>query len=116
MAHARDRIVPSISGAAGGDLRSAGGRSPPGVLSRGSGYAERRRTRLTELEPLSQRAEDVDQVVDLFIRVGGRDLDPEANLVLRHQRVGRHRGVDPFVEQVAADLVDLVVIGQRAPR
>ena len=32
---------------------------------------------LTKLESVTHRAEDLDQVVDLFIRVRGGDLDPE---------------------------------------
>ena len=51
--------------------------------------------------------------VDLLIGVRRRHLYPEADLVAGHQRVRRHRHIDPAVEQLPAHLVDVVRVGER---
>src|SRR3990170_5367837 len=65
-----------------------------------------------ELEPLVQLAEHAAERVDLLVVVGGRDLDPEADLVLRDEWVRGHGDVDPAVEEVAAHRVDVPVVGE----
>jgi hypothetical protein len=52
-------------------------------------------------------------MLDLLVGVGRCDLYAEPDFVLRHERVGGHRGVDAFAEQVSADLVDLIVVDER---
>ena len=61
----------------------------------------------------AQRSEDGDEVVDVLACVRSRELDPEAHLVFRHERVGRDRDVDAVFEQISSNLVDLVVVGER---
>ena len=65
---------------------------------------------MLEFEAFVDLAEDLAQPVDLLVGVRGGDLDAEADLVLRHERIGRHRDVDPAGEEVAADRVDVLVI------
>ena len=69
-----------------------------------------------KLEALGDVGEHRAQMVDLGVGVGRGELDPEADLVLGHQRVGGHRHVDAAVEQHVADLVDAVGDRRAGPR
>ena len=66
-----------------------------------------------EFETFVDLAQDLAQLVDLLVAVRGGDLDPEADLVLRDEGVRGHRHVDPAVEEVATDRVDVLVIRER---
>src|SRR5436190_15027263 len=72
-----------------------------------------RRAELLELEALLQRGQDRDQLLDLVVPVRRGDLDPEAHLALRREGVRGHRHVDPVLEEVPANVVDLLVVRER---
>src|SRR5205085_5166090 len=54
-----------------------------------------------------------DELLDLLPGVAGADLEPEARLPLRDERWDRHRHVDAVMEEVCADRVDLLGVGER---
>src|SRR6202035_1350483 len=56
--------------------------------------------------------EDSVQVIDLLVGVRGGQLEAEADLVMRNERVGCHRRVDATVEKKVANLVDRVGVRQ----
>ena len=65
---------------------------------------------------LAQRGEFLDrraQRIDLGVGVGRRQLDPEADVGLRHEREGCERHVDASVEQHPPDRVDPAMVSQR---
>src|SRR6058998_461027 len=83
----RIRNGSSIRGRSG--RRSPGGDGMAGVSAQGEQVGV-----FAHAEPTGQILQDRDEMIDLFVAVRRRGLDPEPDLVLGDQRVGRHRHVD----------------------
>jgi hypothetical protein len=57
--------------------------------------------RRAQVEGVGELADDVDELLDLGLRVRRGDLDPESDLALRHERVRSQRDVDAVLEEEA---------------
>jgi hypothetical protein len=68
---------------------------------------------MLQLEALAHLPEHLAEELDLIVGVRGGELDAEAHLALGHERVCRHRHVDPAVEQEATHHVDVLVVRER---
>src|SRR5712691_1786316 len=64
-------------------------------------------------ETLGEALQRQDQARDLLVGVRRGELEPKPDLMLRNERVDGHGRVDALVEQVAADLVDVVRAQER---
>jgi hypothetical protein len=65
-----------------------------------------------EAEAVVDLLEDDQQVVELVAGVGRGELDPEPDLIARHHRVWGHGHIDAAVEQVPADGMLVLRVGQ----
>src|SRR5271166_2123544 len=68
-------------------------------------------TRL-HVESFDELGEDVVQVIDLLVGVGGGDLYPEADLLPWHERVCGEGHVDAAVEEELAHQIDIAAVGE----
>src|SRR4029078_11940615 len=75
--------------------------------SGGSSCRLLRPRRWLEIEAVCELAEHVDETLDLGVRIRRRDLNPEADLASRNERIGRERDVDAVLEEEPADRVDV---------
>src|SRR5438270_145387 len=69
--------------------------------------------RWLEIEAVCELAEHVDEPLDLRLRVRRCDLNPEADLVSRNERIGGEGDVDAVLEEESADRVDVLAVTER---
>ena len=65
------------------------------------------------VECVGELRQNVNELLDLSLRIGGRDLDPETDLAFRHERARGEGHVHAVVEEETARRIDVLMAKER---